>query len=82
MKTSSNGKTLYIAISDNKAIRIRAYSKPKATVVAAMYFTKNIKGWAPQHGGIVDKAHTKEMRQYISEHTDLEWLEGGAPIDG
>lgn len=82
MNTTPSGKTLYIAVSDNHAVRIKAYSKKKAIVRAAIIFASSVRGWQPEHGGLVEKAHTKEMRQYLSEHPDIEWLEGGAPVDG
>ena len=81
MKTTSTGKTVYVAISANHAVRIRAYSKPKATFRAALEFANAIKGWTPDVGGIVDKASKQEVRQYLREHKDIEWLNNGAPID-
>lgn len=78
----TNGKTTYIAISDNYAIRIKAYSKPKAIIRAAIIFSQEIKNWNPQHGGIVEKSNKKEVRQYLSEHKDITWFNGGAPVDG
>lgn len=82
MNVNSKGKTLYVCISDNYALRVRAMTKPKAMTLAVVYFAKQVKGWKPEHGGIFEKSNNKSVRQYLKEHTDVTWLNGGAPVDG
>lgn len=80
-KNITSIKKTYIAISDHHAIRIKAYTRPKAITKAAIIFIQSIKGWKPEHGGIVDKSNSKEIRTYLNEHKDVEWINEGRPID-
>lgn len=81
MNFKPSGKNVYIAVSDNYAVRIRAFTKPSAVVKAAFIFKENVKGWQPSDGGFVEKANNKNVRKYISEHTDLKWHNDGKVID-